>query len=445
MEVSTTDAGQALARELTGTHAGRLLALQLINTEAGQALARYLADSDSGQALALDLASTATGLRLALELANTPAGRDLALYLALDLARVLATTDADRELPRALATTEAGQRIALELATTEAGREFALDLAATGAGRRLARELANTSTGREFARVLAKTDAGREFARVLATTEADRELALYLAVAVVFASVAGGGSWAATAVVFAAGAATLRTPDDDETEDDTSPPRNSLPQTVTDLYQLAPAGRLDPDTADRVRGKLEPFLGTVESFLLDDKYPEMTAVQIEHELNMLRSELGRDNPIEPLGQAVNAYFTSLLDATLPLLDHDQLVADTQTQHVDVDEVDALVEAGTSQQPDPADVSKAESIADRTAALAPEELTDERDRLEWAATAVGWTTDTVLKGAGGATAGAGAATVLNLAWLSPAWAAVIGGVIGVANAIAKIVRDEDEDN
>ena len=215
---------------------------------------------------------------------------------------------------------------------------------------------------------------------------------------------------------------------------------------VAELYDLERVGRLDTATADQLRGRLEPFLGQVEWLIEAGRYPdEETTTRVEYQVRQLRRELSLENPEEPLGGVVHAYFTSILRDTRPLLDMTELRAAAKQHGVDDDALVALLEAGTNDGGDPNNIDPAIEIANNTKALAPDKLTADRDRTEWAATAVGWITDTALKGgavAGGAAAGA---VTLNLTWLSPVWAATIGGVIGIASAIAKIVRTEKQDN
>ena len=66
------------------------------------------------------------------------------------------------------------------------------------------------------------------------------------------------------------------------------------------------------------------------------------------------------------------------------------------------------------------------------------------RTSTVATVIGSATEILLKGAGGASATAGAVKVLNVSWPDPVLAAVVGALLGAAGAVAKILRTSCKD-
>lgn len=471
--LATTRAGRNLAQIIVTSEAGQKLAHDLANTPTGQKLAQHFASTPAGLALAQHFASTPPGLALAHNLANTPAGQNLAQQLAntpagQNLAKALINTKAGQNLARDLIDTDAGENLAKALIRTDAGQNLAKALVRTAGGPSLVQDLASTREGQNLVRDLIETTAVQILARHLTHTNSvgrhltdwinpDSRMALRRRTPVEPTLVVAAASLAtvvstlavapaAAAVWFTAGADRWDPDPENNDEHDNDEVDPGQVWSVADLYDLQRAGRLDTESADRLRGRLEPFLGQVEYFLASDQYPDAeTTARVEYEVRQLREELFSENPVEPLGSVVHGYFTSLLQDTLPLLDEGELRAAASRHGINDNDLVALVDAGTNEGTDPSDIGPAVEIANRTKALAPDELTSDRDRTEWAATAVGWATDTALKGAAGIAAGTATTSALNLSWLNPMWAAIIGGVIGIASAIAKIIRTENKDD
>jgi hypothetical protein len=207
------------------------------------------------------------------------------------------------------------------------------------------------------------------------------------------------------------------------------------PVSVNQVFDFERVLRLQQDEADRLRARLEPFMGHVRFLLDENVFSDEQAPQVEYELDQLRSELYGEKPGEPLGAVVHSYFTSLLAETLPHMDLGELQEAGDKAGLEGQQVAELVEAGTQTGATPEDVSPAVEIIDRVPVLAPADWS-EFEKTRWSANLVGWTMKTSAAGLGGAGAAAGLETALNLSWASPGWAAIIGGVIGIAAAIAR---------
>lgn len=212
------------------------------------------------------------------------------------------------------------------------------------------------------------------------------------------------------------------------------------PVSVRDLFELERAVRLDDASADRLRMNLEPFIGQVELLLQNGSYedPEVEA-QVRYELGQLREELFGDKPGEPLGSIVHGYFTSILETVIPLLDVSQLRRASERHGVNSADMEELIASGTKAGRGPDDVDPAVVVADNAQILAPSDL-EPRDKAEWVARTIGWMSgayrDGLTSAAGAGASASVASTALNLTWLNPLWAAVVGSVIGVSGAVAK---------
>jgi hypothetical protein len=212
---------------------------------------------------------------------------------------------------------------------------------------------------------------------------------------------------------------------------------------VSDFYNLEHTARLDTRQADEVRSRLEHFLGLVHRYLYDGAYPAPIELRVERELSALRGEL-YDNFDEPLGGVVQSYMTSLLEATVGLLDIRDLTSAAELKGVDPKGLTEIVEAAVGPLADSKDISPAISIADNAPVLSPDsETLSGQSRANWAAKVVGWVTTSTIAAAGTGGAFSGVEQIVDLSFLSPEWAAIIGACFGLAGAMAKIVSDETD--
>jgi hypothetical protein len=210
---------------------------------------------------------------------------------------------------------------------------------------------------------------------------------------------------------------------------------SSSPVSIGDVLDFERVERLDQDGADRLRMGLEPFVGQVQSLLDDGAFPEEEALQVRYELDQLKAELYGDKPGEPLGAVVHSYFSSLLAQSLPHMDVGELKAAADDAGIDSNAVVELAESGTTTGATPDDVSPAVEIIDRVPILAPADWSH-FEKTKWSAELVGWTIKTAPRVVEGSAAGAALDIALNLSWMSTGWAAVVGGVIAIAGAIAR---------
>jgi hypothetical protein len=219
--------------------------------------------------------------------------------------------------------------------------------------------------------------------------------------------------------------------------DPTSDPATS----VADFLELRAVNRIEHEELVKLRRRVEPFLGLVANLLQQGAFDTETELQVDREQRLLEELLIPDTPHGPLAAVVHAYFSSLLAAVQPLLDLDELLDSDAPEGIAPQDVPAIVEAGSraSNPLDPTDPSPTIELADAFQALAP---VGQSNRARWAASAIGW----ISAAAVGASTAAGAAAPFSLSWMPVPWAAVVGGIAGVAAAVFKAnLKSESADS